>query len=125
MVRCLADAFGDTEIWTRNYLSRTSEATRVTYIAMKGISLIGMIRVNHLNPATAVIHDFCVLPACQGQGYGREILMKVVTLLLEQKKTPIRLGVVTENRHALQLYQTVGFEIVAEYQYYVIPIHDL
>ncbi|WP_025681678.1 GNAT family N-acetyltransferase [Paenibacillus massiliensis] len=44
MVRCLADAFGDTEIWTRNYLSRTSEATRVTYIAMKGISLIGMIR---------------------------------------------------------------------------------
>lgn len=125
MVRCLAEAFGDTEVWTRNYLSRTTEATRVTYIAMKGTSPIGIIRVNHLNSATAVIHDFSVLPACQGRGYGREILMKTVALLLEQKKTQIRLGVVTENRHALQLYQTVGFGIVAEYQYYVIPIHDL
>ncbi|WP_170180037.1 GNAT family N-acetyltransferase [Paenibacillus macerans] len=32
-----------------------------------------------------MIHDFCVLPACQGKGFGREILSQTVRLLLGKK----------------------------------------
>ncbi|WP_116190843.1 GNAT family N-acetyltransferase [Paenibacillus taihuensis] len=125
MVRCSSQAFGDSETWTRNYFARTIEPERVTYIALDSLSPVGMIRVNWVNKDTAVIHDLCVLTSQQGRGYGREILAGVVKLLLEQKCSTIRLGVVTENRRALNLYHSVGFEITAESSYYVITIHEL
>lgn len=83
---------------------------------------VGMIRVNDLDTNTAVIHDFCVLPSCQGRGYGREILSEVVKILRDQKNSQIRLSVVTQNRNALSLYQSVGFEVTAEFNYYVISV---
>jgi len=125
MVTCSSQAFGDSETWTRNYFARTMEPERMTYIAMDNLSPIGMIRVNYVNNDTAVIHDFCVLPSHQGRGYGREMLAGLVKLLLEQKCSTIRLGVVTENRHALNLYHSIGFEITGEANYYVISIHEL
>ncbi|WP_371264725.1 GNAT family N-acetyltransferase [Paenibacillus sp. CF384] len=125
MVTCSSLAFGDSETWTRNYFARTMEPERVTYIALDSLSPVGMVRVNCLNQDTAVIHDLCVLPSHQGRGYGREILAGVVKLLLEQKFSTIRLGVVTENRPALNLYHSVGFEITAESSYYVISIQEL
>ncbi|MNI93966.1 Spermine/spermidine acetyltransferase [compost metagenome] len=82
---------------------------------------VGMVRINYLATGLAVIHDFCVLPAYQGKGLGGEILGAAVKLLLAQKKVRVRLGVVTHNRRALNLYQRAGFEISAESHYYVIP----
>ena len=122
MITCSSQAFGDSEIWTRSYLARTNEPERLSYIALAGQTPIGMVRVNYLDSYTAVIHDFCVLPLLQGKGYGREILSHVVQLLQEQKCATIRLGVVTENRRALNLYMSLGFEISAEFHYYVISI---
>jgi ribosomal protein S18 acetylase RimI-like enzyme len=122
MVKCSSQAFGDSESWTRNYLTRTREPARITYIAVDNMIPVGMIRVNYLDTNTAVIHDFCVLPSCQGRGYGREILSEVVKILRDQKNSQIRLGVVTQNRNALSLYQSVGFEVTAEFNYYVISV---
>lgn len=121
IVRCSSQAFGDTESWTRNYFARTKEPERVTYVAKDNMIPVGMIRVNYVQTDHAVIHNFCVLPSCQGRGYGRAILSELVKLLLDQKCSQIRLGVVTENRRALNLYQSVGFEVSAESHYYVIP----
>lgn len=42
----------------------------------------------------------------------------VVSQLLEQKCSEIRLGVVTENKRALNFYQSAGFEVTGEFQYY-------
>lgn len=125
MVTCSSQAFGDSESWTRNYFAHTLEPDRVSYIALDSLTPIGMIRVNYVNKDDAVIHDLCVLPSNQGRGYGREILAGVVKHLLEQKCSTIRLGVVTKNRNALNLYHSIGFEIVAESHYYVISIHEL
>jgi ribosomal protein S18 acetylase RimI-like enzyme len=125
MVTCSSQAFGDSEAWTRNYFAHTIEPERVTYITLDSLTPIGMIRVNYVNRDTAVIHDLCVLPSHQGRGYGREILAGVVKRLLEQKCSTIRLGVVTENRRALNLYHSIGFGITAESNYYVISIHEL
>ncbi|MFB5760682.1 GNAT family N-acetyltransferase [Paenibacillus medicaginis] len=125
MVQCSSQAFGDSESWTRNYLLHTSDPERVTYIAWDNLSPVGMIRVNHISTDTAVIHDFCVLPLCQGKGYGREILACIVSMLLAKNCTQIRLSVVTDNRRALNLYQSAGFEISAESHYYVVPVVNL
>ncbi|MRN52552.1 GNAT family N-acetyltransferase [Paenibacillus monticola] len=119
MITCSSQAFGDSEFWTRNYFARTREAERVNYIALSSMTPVGMIRVNYVQADTAVIHNFCVLPSYQGRGYGREILSGIVKLLLDQNCSQIRLGVVTQNRRALNLYESIGFEISAESHYYV------
>ncbi|MDT0121583.1 GNAT family N-acetyltransferase [Paenibacillus sp. RRE4] len=125
MITCLSEAFGDSESWTREYLSHTKESSRITYIAMDRLTPVGMIRVNCLHTNTAIIHDFCVLPAFQGRGYGRGILSKVVKFLQNQEYSPIRLSVVTQNRRALSLYQSIGFDVSAESLYYVIPMDNI
>lgn len=119
MVMCLSRAFGNSEDWTREYFGRTNEPNRTTYVAILDSAPVGIIRVNRLGVSTAFIHDFCVLPAYQGRGLGLQILTNAVKFLLAEERNPIRLGVVTENRHALQLYRNVGFEITSEFHYYV------
>jgi ribosomal protein S18 acetylase RimI-like enzyme len=119
MVQCSSQAFGDSEEWTREYFARTNEPTRMTYIALKNNVNVGIIRINHLNQTTAIIHDFCILPSQQGKGIGQEVLTNAVRILLGGQHTNIRLGVVTENERALNLYRSVGFEVTSEYQYYM------
>ncbi len=123
LVYCFVQAFGDSESWTKEYLENTSkEPTRLTYLALDKSHPVGMIRVNTVQANTAVIHDFCVLPTVQGNGYGRNILAQLITLLQDQQYTEIRLSVVTANRQALSLYQSVGFKISAEFYYYSLPL---
>lgn len=119
MVRCLSQAFDDTEEWTLQYLGHTQEPGRRNYIGCLGEERIGLIRVNLLGSDMAVIHDFCVLPSRQGRGYGREMLAQTVRLLQAQGRTRIRLSVAAENRSALELYRRTGFGIVSESRYYV------
>ncbi|WP_435921107.1 GNAT family N-acetyltransferase [Paenibacillus sp. DYY-L-2] len=66
-----------------------------------------------------------MLPAFQGRGIGREFLTRLVKLLQGQGYSQIRLSVVTQNKHALSLYQSMGFEISAESLYYVIPTNKI
>ncbi|WP_339314252.1 GNAT family N-acetyltransferase [Paenibacillus sp. FSL R10-2734] len=119
---CFSAAFNETTEWTQEYLAHTQELSRVTYLAFRDNVPVGLIRTNDLGNGTAVIHDFCVLPSLQGQGLGRAILVHAVDLLLSIPFTHIRLGVVTNNEHALNLYLSVGFEITAEFHYYVVGI---
>lgn len=125
MVACSSQAFGDSEEWTRSYFARTSEPERAAYLALDRGTPVGMIRVNHVDRDTAVIHDFCVLPAYQGAGYGGHILALTVGLLLERSCPLIRLNVVTENTRALRLYLSAGFKTVGEFQYYTESVGTL
>lgn len=84
-----------------------------------------MIRMNHISADTAVIHDFCMLPSCQGKGYGRIILAYIVSILLSKNCSQIRLSVVTDNRRALNLYRSAGFEVSAESHYYTAPVVNI
>lgn len=119
MVRCSTQAFGDSEEWTLRYFGNTREPHRHAYIGFDGAERVGMIRVKLLGSDTAVIHDFCVSPDIQGRGYGRDILMQTVRLLLSEGRTRIRLSVITENRSALELYRRIGFGIVSKSDYYI------
>ncbi|WP_315372104.1 GNAT family N-acetyltransferase, partial [Paenibacillus xylanexedens] len=118
MVTCSSQAFGDSEDWTREYFMQTNEPSRVTYIAWQNQLPVGLVRVNSINATTAFIHNFCILPAYQGQKLGRTALSILVDLLRKQSYTDIRLSVVTENKRALNLYRSVGFEVNSEYHYF-------
>jgi ribosomal protein S18 acetylase RimI-like enzyme len=124
MVLCSSQAFGNSQSWTRKYFSYTREPNRITYIAKKNHTPVGLIRVNQIVPNTAVIHDFCVLPIYQGKGLGRDILASIIKLLLAEQRMHVRLGVVTQNKHALKLYQNVGFNTLVEFHYYVSSINE-
>ncbi|SEU10960.1 GNAT family N-acetyltransferase [Paenibacillus sp. NFR01] len=120
MIRCLSQAFGDSESWTRNYVARSSEAGRSVFIAVEGSRPVGLVGVNELNPQTAVIYDLCVLPADQGRGLGRQMLSSLVRLLQPRGYTELRLSVVTGNKHALNLYRSAGFAVSAEFHYFLL-----
>lgn len=117
-IACSAQAFGETEEEARGYFQQTDEPGKLTYIASAGDERIGLIRVNAVNQETAFIYNFCILPSCQGKGYGAEVLRQTVGILLQKPYPVIRLSVVTENARALQLYLRSGFVIRAEYQYF-------
>ncbi|MBO0960879.1 GNAT family N-acetyltransferase [Neobacillus sp. MM2021_6] len=119
VISCSSLAFGDSEAWTREYFTKTNEPNRTTYIALSNHERVGLIRINHLNDTTSIIHDFCVHPSYQGNGIGKEILLNTVEKLLEEGYTNIKLSVVTENHHALNLYRNVGFEVTSELQYFI------
>ncbi|WP_379137343.1 GNAT family N-acetyltransferase [Paenibacillus sp. sgz500958] len=118
MVACSSQAFGDSEAWTREYFTRTNEPSRTTNIAWLDHIRVGLIRFNSINESTVFIHDFCIWPSNQGKGLGTKVLKSAVELLLNKQYTQIRLGVVTENKRALNLYLDAGFEIVSELHYY-------
>ncbi|KAI7282662.1 hypothetical protein KC345_g3362 [Hortaea werneckii] len=118
MVSCTSQAFGDPEEAAREYFLQTDEPERVTYIAWTESQRIGLIRVNYVNEDTAFIHNFCILPSCQGKGYGGIVLRQTVGFLLQKPYSSIRLSVVTENVRALNLYLSAGFKINSEYKYY-------
>ncbi len=120
MVACSSQAFGESEIWTRDYFSQTNEPSRATFVAWAENIRVGLIRVNHVNTVTAFIHDFCILPSHQGKGLGQQVLMLAVEQLFHQSIPHIRLSVVTENERALHLYRNAGFEVTSEYQYYLL-----
>lgn len=117
-IACSALAFGETEEETRGYFQQTDEPGKTTYIAWTGEQRIGLIRVNAVNQETAFIYNFCILPSCQGKGYGAQVLRQTVGLLLQKPYPVIRLSVVTENARALQLYLRSGFAIRTENKYF-------
>ncbi|CAM3910033.1 GNAT family N-acetyltransferase [Cohnella lubricantis] len=118
-VACMSQAFGDSESWVREYLAGTADPARTTYIAWRNHERVGMIRVNVLNRQKAILHDFCILPSCQGQRLGTQALVKTVECLLHESYTYIRLSVVTDNERALNLYRKIGFEISAMNLFYM------
>jgi ribosomal protein S18 acetylase RimI-like enzyme len=64
------------------------------------------------------IAAFGVLPSYRGQGLGRQMLLSIIDLLLEENWQGIRLDVETENDHALRLYQRCGFHVIGSYDYF-------
>lgn len=70
------------------------------------------------------IATFGVLPAYRGRGYGRQMLLAIVDLLLEEGWPHIALDVETKNANALGLYQSCGFHTTHTYDYYEIDSQD-
>ena len=100
------------------YAERKAEDTkRRVYIALLDEVYIGKLDVS-LNEREAYIAGFGVLPPYRGRGYGRQILAQTIREIRATGEDNIGLEVATENRNALSLYQSCGFQEVSSYDYY-------
>jgi ribosomal protein S18 acetylase RimI-like enzyme len=94
-----------------------NQDNQLLYIGWLDGEPVGMLRL-HLDPASVFINSFRVHPRSRGRGYGRQILMGVIDRLLAEGWKQIMIEVATDNSVALSLYESCGFQKVAEYLYY-------
>ncbi len=91
------------------------------YVTLLDEMYIGKIDV-FLSEHEAYIAGFGVLPRYQHRGYGRQILAQTIREIRATGQNKIVLEVTTENKNALSLYQSCGFEEISSYDYYSLPI---
>ena len=67
---------------------------------------------------TGGIYGLGVIPEHRRKGYGREILLLSINILLEKDSDNIMLQVATKNKSALNIYKSCGFEETSTMDYY-------
>jgi ribosomal protein S18 acetylase RimI-like enzyme len=65
------------------------------------------------------LHHFCIRPSEQGKGHGRTLAIRSLEFARE-KGCPMKLEVHRENKAAVNLYRSLGFEIFKDYHVYMI-----
>jgi ribosomal protein S18 acetylase RimI-like enzyme len=119
----IAASFGDPEdeVWQR-VVQWLQEPSRRFYMAtVHGDKPIGSLGAAGFGPQV-YITAFGVLPEHRGRGYGRQMLVDTIDLLLAQNWQQVLIEVETENRNALSLYQSCGFKEAATYGFYHLEI---
>ena len=91
----------------------------INYMAELDGKVIGKIRINTADNE-GFIYGFGVLPEFRGKGYGREALSCALDILKKKNLKNIFLEVATENKNALGLYESCGFEEISVMDYFVV-----
>lgn len=119
-----------TELQARSF-DETEEAARAmqlyhlaepecrVYIALLDGEPIGKIEAI-VEDQGAYIRAFGVLPERRGRGYGRQTLSALIGMMLDEGRANLVLEVATENRNALGVYQSCGFQETTVYDYFVV-----
>ncbi len=89
----------------------------ISYMAEIKGKIIGKIHLSITNNE-GFIYGLGVLPEFRGRGYGREILSSILDILNRKDVENIFLEVATENKNALSLYESCGFEEISVMDYY-------
>ena len=89
------------------------------YLAELEGQIIGKIRIG-ISDNKGSIYGFGILPEFRCRGYGRETLSCAIDMLKSKNPDSIFLEVATENKNALGLYESCGFEEVFVMDYYVV-----
>ncbi|MDF2556183.1 MAG: acetyltransferase family protein [Bacillales bacterium] len=92
-----------------------------TKIATIHNETIGKVKVFE-SDGNAGIYGFVIYPHLRGKGYGKAFLSKIISNLMENGAHQIYLEVETENRIAVHLYQSIGFEIQSTFDYYALNL---
>lgn len=91
----------------------------ISYMAELNGKIIGKIHTS-ITDNEGFIYGFGVLPEYRGKGYGRETLCSALEILKKKELDNIFLDVATENKKALGLYESCGFEEISVMDYYVV-----
>ena len=118
----IAASFGDPEdeVWQR-VVQWLQEPSRRFYMATLHDKPIGSLGAAGFGPQV-YITAFGVLPEYRGRGYGRQMLVDTIDLLLAECWQQVLIEVETENRNALSLYQSCGFIEATTYGFYHLEI---
>ena len=95
------------------------EDSSASYVVELGRETIGKIRID-ISDNEGAIYGFGILPEFRGKGYGRETLNCALDILKKKEVKDIFLEVATENKNALGLYESCGFEEVSVMDYYLV-----
>ncbi|WP_128545032.1 GNAT family N-acetyltransferase [Larkinella soli] len=115
-------AFGDTREEARRLVEATMAAPhRRQYVACLDERIVGMVGVT-VEKQQAYIIGLGVDPDHHGQGFGRSILLQLITILRQTPLQAILIEVDAENRSALHLYDKCGFEVQLGQDYYRVPL---
>jgi ribosomal protein S18 acetylase RimI-like enzyme len=118
LVRVTAAVFGDPEEQVRLWMSETvTDPTVRCYIGEQNAETVGVARI-YFNDGMVGIYGFGVVPELRGRGYGRQLLQNILDQLQAEGHEQIILEVETENRPAVNLYLSCGFENLTTYGYY-------
>lgn len=71
--------------------------------------------VENLEPAAGEIRQLYLLATYQGQRLGAKLMDVALAWLAEQRRTPLYIGVWSENLGAQRFYERYGFRKVGEY----------
>ena len=65
-----------------------------------------------------IIDDVYVLPSYQGKGYGKKTMQFAINKAIKNGSNHTSIGAIDWNTRALNLYQSLGFNIVQTTHYY-------
>jgi ribosomal protein S18 acetylase RimI-like enzyme len=74
--------------------------------------LIAAVLTSEVSPGVGHTTQICVLPGYQGHGLGRMLMQTSTDSLRSMKFRELTLTVTTENRSAVQLYESLGFTTI-------------
>lgn len=118
VARMMADDWGIDAARLAQKIQSDIQSQAVDYLlATLDGEVVGTLNVQPLN-GEASIYGFVVRSEYRGRGYGRELLGRAIAGIRAERPQPIFLEVETENARALELYTSIGFEIVATFDYY-------
>ena len=120
-MRTFDDSYEDSKILIENCFGLEN---REQYLAVLNDQIIGLGSVN-LEGDEGSIFGFGIVPEYRGKGYGTELLHLIIDSLWQRGKTEITLEVNSENEHALELYQKLGFKIEVAYEYHRKKVEEL
>lgn len=100
-------------------LNNEEENNIITYLIELDEKVIGKIKVER-EEKKAFICGFGIYPEFRSKGYGRQALAETLSIINKEYIFDIELDVAIENRKALNLYKTCGFEEQSLMNYYEI-----
>lgn len=122
LVELQARSFDETEQSARAFvrydLDEAESRVYTAWLAGEPIGKIGVV----VEDQGAYIRAFGVRPEHRGRGYGRQILSALIRTMLDEGRPSLVLDVATENRNALGLYQSCGFQETTVYDYFVVDV---
>jgi ribosomal protein S18 acetylase RimI-like enzyme len=74
--------------------------------------LVAAVLTSEVSPGVGHTTQICVLPGYQGHGLGRMLMQTSAEALRHMKFRELTLTVTSENRSAVQLYETLGFTTI-------------
>jgi ribosomal protein S18 acetylase RimI-like enzyme len=77
-----------------------------------GDELVAAVLTSEVSPGVGHTTQICVLPGYQGHGLGRMLMQTSSEALRAMKFRELTLTVTSENRSAVQLYETLGFSTI-------------
>lgn len=121
IVAILATDSGNVESISRWVTKLFEVASSRFYLTTLDGKPLGCLRLDFMSDQVG-IYAFEVRLGYRGRGYGRQMLEEAIRNIRSETQKRIMLDVETDNRNAIGLYVSCGFEIKTTYDYYDLNI---